>query len=96
MIELNPAVRELIAIYTKDLSQEPETRPDFKALDAANGTTDEFKRARSVLREYRPIIIECKDRHPQLQVIACLHAVKRESGPLSRAVIRDLALQALA
>lgn len=95
MTELDPSVARLVEIYAKDLTEEPETRADFKALDEAHGTNDAFKRARGALRKYRPIIVSIKDQHTQLQAIACLHAVKEEASPLSRAVISELALQAL-
>ena len=95
MIELDPSVAKLVEIYAKDLGEEPETRADFKALDQAHGANESFKRARSVLRKYRPIVVAVKDQQTQLQAIACLHAVKEEAIPLSRAVISELALQAL-
>lgn len=95
LVPLDPPVRQLVAIYAKDLNEEPETRADFKVLDQAHGSNDAFKRARSVLRKYRPIIVSIKDQHTQLQAIACLHAVKEEASLLSRAVICELALQAL-
>ena len=63
---LDPSVRQLVAIYAKDLRDEPETRADFERWTWRMGPTTHFKRARSVLRKCRPNIASIKDHHTPL------------------------------
>lgn len=96
MIQLEPSVRQLIALYAKDLAVEAENTDEFRKLDAASGSITSFNRTRSLLRKYRATFETMKNSSTQTQAIACLHTIRGEAGAENRAVLRQFALDALA
>jgi hypothetical protein len=107
--ELNAVENQLVDLFVQYLGNEPETQPEYQAVEQLHGAETNFDRTRLLLRKWRKSFVEMykegeasknsaaavKGELAQRHAIKCLHSIKQEQKMETRRVVAQFAYKAL-